>query len=181
MKLTDQIRVKEVPPPPPPPMPEVVAPPPPPPKEPEPAVAINPDPPPPTPPAPPEVAVVKAKACEEQLTSVAAAGQILFTVGSAELESVSFPTLDRLADAAKSCPGMSIEVGGHTSAEGGQDLNQQLSLKRAQSVVGYLVRAGVDGTQLQPVGYGASRPVAPNSSDESMAKNRRIEFVVRPK
>lgn len=178
MKLTDQIRVKEVPPPPPPPMPEVVTPPPPP-KEPEPVVAINPDPPPP--PAPPEVAVVKAKACEEQLTSVAAAGEILFTVGSAELESVSFPTLDQLANAAKSCPGMSIEVGGHTSAEGGQDLNQQLSLKRAQSVVGYLVRAGVGATQLQPVGYGSSRPVAPNSSDESMAKNRRIEFVVRPK
>jgi outer membrane protein OmpA-like peptidoglycan-associated protein len=176
MKLTDQIRVKEAAPPSP-PTPEAVAPPAAP-KEPEPAVAINPIPP---PPAPPEVAMVKAKACEEELTSLAAAGQILFAVGSADLESISFPTLDRLADAAKSCPGMAIEVGGHTSAEGGRDLNQQLSLKRAQSVVGYLVRAGVDATRLQPAGYGASRPVAPNSSDESMARNRRIEFTVRPK
>jgi len=218
IKLTDQIRVKEVPPPSPPPMPEAASPPvraPPPPsappsapREPEPAVAINPEPakpsappappaalpspappaaaPAPAPPAaampaaPPEV-VVKAKACEEQLTSLADAGQIHFRVGSANLDSLSIPTLNRLAEAANSCPDMSIEVSGHTSAEGGQQHNQQLSLRRAQSVVSYLVRAGVEASRLQSAGYGASRPAAPNDSDANMAKNRRIEFTVRPR
>jgi OOP family OmpA-OmpF porin len=39
----------------------------------------------------------------------------------------------------------------------------------------------VESTRLQPVGYGATRPIAPNDTDENMAKNRRIEFTVRPK
>ena len=109
-----------------------------------------------------------------------AKGQILFTVASAELDSLSFPTLDKLADAAKSCPGMLIEVAGFTSAEGGAEYNKQLSLKRAQSVMAYLVNAGVEADQLKSVGYGAERPVAPNDSPENMARNRRIEFTVRP-
>ena len=76
---------------------------------------------------------------------------------------------------------MRIEVSGHASSEGSAELNQQLSVRRAQSVVAYLVKAGVDSTQLQPVGYGATRPVAPNDTGENMAKNRRIEFSVKPK
>jgi outer membrane protein OmpA-like peptidoglycan-associated protein len=76
---------------------------------------------------------------------------------------------------------MHIEVGGHASAEGNAEINQQLSLKRAQSVVAYLVQSGVDPAQLESVGFGASRPIAPNHTNENMARNRRIEFTVRPK
>jgi len=43
-----------------------------------------------------------------------------------------------------------------------------------------LVQAGVDPGRLEPIGFGATRPVAPNDSGENMAKNRRIEFTVRP-
>ena len=75
---------------------------------------------------------------------------------------------------------MHIEVAGHASSEGNAASNRQLSLKRAQSVVAYLVHAGVDAAQLEPVGFGATRPIAPNDSIENMAKNRRIEFTVRP-
>jgi OOP family OmpA-OmpF porin len=153
IKLVDQIRAKEPPPPPPPA------------KEPEPA---------------PEV-VAKAKACEEEMAGHVANGTILFALASAELDSVSFPTLDKLAEAARACPGMTIEVAGHASAEGDAEVNQQLSLKRAESVAAYLARAGVEVSQLHPVGYGAARPVAPNDTSENMAKNRRIEFTVRPK
>ena len=136
------------------------------------------------PPALPPVegpAMVRARACEEQLKSVAAAGHILFRLASAELEGTSFQTLDKLAEAAKSCPGMRIEVGGHASSEGSVELNQQLSLRRARSVVAYLVHAGVDVAQLEPIGHGAAQPVAPNDGSPSMARNRRIEFTVRPK
>jgi OOP family OmpA-OmpF porin len=124
---------------------------------------------------------IKAKACEDQLRGLVQAGQIVFELASAELDPASLPTLDRLAEAAKTCPGMQIEVAGHASSEGSLALNQKLSLERAHSVVAYLVEAGVDATRLQPVGYGASRPVAPNDSNENMAKNRRIEFTVRAK
>jgi OOP family OmpA-OmpF porin len=174
IKLTEQIKVKE--PPPPPPMPpsagsadraqEGV----------EATTASHTQP----APAPPAEAVARAKACEEHLAGVAKSGLIHFHYASAELENASFPTLDQLAAAAKSCPGMHIEVAGHASAEGSPDANQQLSLKRAQSVVTYLVHAGVDPGRLESVGFGATRPVAPNDTSENMAKNRRIEFTVRP-
>jgi OmpA-OmpF porin, OOP family len=124
---------------------------------------------------------LRAKACEDRLTGLVTTGQIAFEYASAELGRASFATLDKLAEAAKACPDMRIEVGGHASLEGSADGNQHLSVRRAQSVVAYLTKAGVDSTQMLPVGYGATRPVAPNDTGENMAKNRRIEFMVRPK
>jgi OOP family OmpA-OmpF porin len=48
-------------------------------------------------------------------------------------------------------------------------------------VVAYLSKAGVDAALLEAIGYGTTRPIAPNDTVENMAKNRRIEFTVRPK
>jgi outer membrane protein OmpA-like peptidoglycan-associated protein len=124
--------------------------------------------------------VAKAKSCEADLASLVSSGRVLFRVASAELDSASSATLDKLAAAAKACPGTRIEIAGHASAEGSSEINQQLSVRRAQSVLAYLMRAGVEAQRLEPVGYGASRPVAPNDTSENMAKNRRIEFAVRP-
>jgi OmpA-OmpF porin, OOP family len=124
---------------------------------------------------------VRAKACEDRLAGLLMTGQIAFEYASAELGRASFATLDKLADAAKACPDVRIEVAGHASVEGSTESNQHLSVRRAQSVVAYLVKAGVESTRLLPVGYGATRPVAPNDTGENMAKNRRIEFTVRPK
>jgi OmpA-OmpF porin, OOP family len=118
--------------------------------------------------------------CADALASALKAGTILFRLGSAELDLSSGPTLDRLARAAQSCPGMRIEVGGHASAEGGEAVNRRLSLRRAQAVVSYLVRAGVDRQRLESAGYGATQPIMPNDTEAHMAKNRRIEFTVRP-
>jgi OmpA-OmpF porin, OOP family len=179
IRFTDQIRIRE-PSPPPSPSPAPTAAPE---KETDSAAAGRPDstPPQPTQAVPEPAMVAKAKSCEDKLAGLARAGQILFRLASAELDHASFPTLDSLAEAAKTCPGMHIEVSGHASAEGDAEHNQQLSLRRAQSVVSYLIRGGVDAAQLEPVGFGATRPIAPNDTSENMAKNRRIEFAVRPK
>lgn len=134
------------------------------------------------PPPPPSPAQVKAaKACEDNLSGLAAAGTILFRYGSAEVSQTSFETLEKLAAAAKDCPGMTIEIGGFASAEGSPFANLRLSESRAQSVLSFLVKAGVDARQLEAKGYGIARPAAPNTTPENMAKNRRIEFSVRPK
>ena len=150
------------------------------------AAAQTPPPPaPPVPPAQPPRVVTsedpRAKPCEDNLVSAATTGKIEFRLGSAELDEGSFATLDRLAQAIKACPGMRIEIGGHASAEGGAAINQHLSVRRARSVIGYMVRAGVDTAKLEPVGYGTTQPIAPNDNSENMARNRRIEFKVRPK
>lgn len=122
-----------------------------------------------------------AKTCQETLSGVAGSGTILFRFASAQLTEASFDTLNKLADSAKACPGMVIEIAGYASSDGDVASNQRLSYNRAKSVLAYLVKAGVEAAQLQAVGHGTARPVAPNDSDANMARNRRIEFAVRPK
>lgn len=125
--------------------------------------------------------VQAAKSCQDTLRTVAAQGTLLFRYGSADLAPGSNDTLDKLAAAAKACPDMLIEVGGHSSIEGEAQANLRLSQNRAQSVVDYLVKTGgVDTRQLEAKGYGVEKPVAPNTTPENLARNRRIEFSVRP-
>lgn len=145
---------------------------------------------PPRPPEPPKVVpepkptpqqVQAAKSCQDTLRTVAAQGTLLFRYGSSDLTPGSTETLDKLAAAAKACPDMLIEVGGHSSIEGEATANMRLSQSRAQSVVDYLVKTGgVDVRQLEAKGYGVEKPVAPNTTPDNLARNRRIEFSVRP-
>jgi len=207
-KLTDQIRVREPKAEPKPPA-EPAAPPapqakqaapstPPPRDEPQPKLTA-PAPLPPTQPQPPQVApppqvlppepapkVAPATparkdflACHDDLSRIAKAGQIVFESGSAKLEPDSFEALNRLAAAAKACPGARIGIEGHADIEGSAEYNQRLSVRRAQAVAAYLIGAGAGMQQVEAVGLGSSRPVAPNDTAESRAKNRRTEIIVR--
>jgi outer membrane protein OmpA-like peptidoglycan-associated protein len=120
-----------------------------------------------------------ARACQEELRNAADEGLIRFKRGRADIDHRSYATLNRLASIAKSCPYFKIEIEGHTDAEGTPKRNQRLSDRRANAVMTFLIRAGVDATQLEPIGYGESRPIVPNNTAENRAKNRRIEFTVR--
>ncbi|WP_295556223.1 OmpA family protein [uncultured Hyphomicrobium sp.] len=117
-------------------------------------------------------------ACEKRLAAAASEGVILFNRASADIDPKSSLTIARLAEIIKTCPGSRVEVEGHTDAEGTDERNQNLSERRARAVVNSLGLAGVDKDRLSSVGYGASRPVAPNDTREGMARNRRIEFKV---
>ena len=127
--------------------------------------------------APPPALVVE---CRTNLGRIAKAGRILFDSDSAALDTSSHDTLNRLATAAKQCPGVRIAIEGHADIEGSNEYNQRLSVRRAEAVVAYLVKAGADARQLEAVGFGSSRPAAPNTTVGSRARNRRIEIVVRP-
>jgi OmpA-OmpF porin, OOP family len=122
----------------------------------------------------------KANECQAQLASIAKAGKIQFRRANAELDPSSFTTLTQLANATNGCPGMVVEIEGHTDSEGLTERNQLLSERRAQSVRTYLISAGVPESRLQAIGYGELRPIAPNDTAESRAINRRIEFTVKP-
>jgi OmpA-OmpF porin, OOP family len=122
----------------------------------------------------------RAGECQAQLATIAKAGKIQFRRASAELDPNSFSTLTQLANATNGCPGMVVEIEGHTDAEGLTERNQALSERRAQSVRAYLISAGVPEARLEAIGYGELRPIAPNDTAESRAINRRIEFTVKP-
>ena len=121
----------------------------------------------------------EADKCQRAMREVARTGVIRFERASAELDRVSHQTLKHLAQAANACPQLNIEIEGHTDAEGTPERNQRLSDRRAKAVSDYLIEAGVDSNRLSPVGYGETRPVAPNDTAENRAKNRRIEFSVK--
>ena len=121
----------------------------------------------------------KAEACQQKLSEAAKSGVIHFEYGKDNLTPSSFPTLDRLASIANRCNDIRLIVEGHTDSIGQRADNEDLSLRRAASVINYLVSAGVPRDKLDAVGFGEEKPVAPNNSDENRAKNRRIEFTVR--
>ncbi len=101
---------------------------------------------------------------------------ILFDFGKWELKPEARETLEKLARIAELRPGP-ITIEGHTDNVGSEGFNRVLSELRAHAVALELARAGVDAKRLKPVGFGESRPVAPNDSEEGRAKNRRVVVV----
>ncbi len=71
-----------------------------------------------------------------------------------------------------------VEIGGHTSSPGSEEYNRALSLERAEAVRAWLVQRGVAAERLTVAGYGRSRPLVEERSEEDAAKNRRVEFRV---
>ncbi len=103
-----------------------------------------------------------------------------FETGKAELKPESFPTLDAVGTVLSQWPQLKIEIAGHTDDVGGAAVNRRLSQARAASVLSYLNAKypAIDGTRFTVKGYGKDRPLVPNTSDETRAMNRRVEFTV---
>lgn len=101
---------------------------------------------------------------------------VLFESGSTTLLPVSFDELDRLAELLTKVDALRVEIGGHTDDVGGDATNLQLSEGRAASVKSYLIEQGIDENRITTTGYGESKPVAPNDTEEGRAKNRRTTF-----
>ena len=143
-------------------------------------VVVAPPPPPPAPvmPAPVVVAPFVTDTCQVQFNALLNE-PILFDTNKDTIRSVSYIVLGRLASVAKTCPTRTVEIGAHTDTDGTPAYNQDLSERRAQAVVEYLVREGVAGTMLKPAGFGETKPIAPNDTAENKQKNRRVEFVVK--
>ena len=100
-----------------------------------------------------------------------------FELDSDALTSTALPILDEVVESLQYYPEVELEVQGHTDITGSLEHNNDLSLRRAQSVKNYLVSKGIDESRLTVAGFGPSRPIAPNNTPEGQAQNRRIEFV----
>ncbi len=101
-----------------------------------------------------------------------------FQAGSGKISPKSYFALDEVAAILKDNPTVTVEIQGHTDSQGGDELNQKLSDRRAEAVKDYLVGKGISGDRLQTKGFGPSVPVADNETKEGRARNRRIEFKV---
>jgi outer membrane protein OmpA-like peptidoglycan-associated protein len=105
---------------------------------------------------------------------------ILFSSASAQLSAEDQLALIGFAGYLKSHPSFKIEIQGHTDNVGTERTNQILSQQRAQSVRNALIELGLDPTRISAKGYGSSKPVGSNQSNEGRSLNRRTAFVILP-
>lgn len=103
---------------------------------------------------------------------------IEFDYDRATIRPESDPRIAEVVDILRRYQSMRLEIRGHTDDRGEEEYNQELSERRARAVADRIVAAGIDRSRLKVSGFGESRPLVPNSSEENRRKNRRTEFVV---
>jgi outer membrane protein OmpA-like peptidoglycan-associated protein/tetratricopeptide (TPR) repeat protein len=103
---------------------------------------------------------------------------IFFETASSELKPDSRTELERVAIFLNANPNVKVEISGHTDNVGDKLYNQKLSEKRAASVLNYLVANGISADRLTSKGYGDTKPVATNDTENGRAQNRRTEMAV---
>ncbi|MEK6615571.1 MAG: OmpA family protein, partial [Bacteroidota bacterium] len=106
---------------------------------------------------------------------------IFFDFDKATLRPESTTELERLTQLLTANPTMKIEIAGHTDSKGADDYNLKLSQSRAQSVVNYLSTHSIAQSRLTAKGYGETKPMATNDTDEGRQLNRRTEFEILSK
>jgi OmpA-OmpF porin, OOP family len=103
---------------------------------------------------------------------------VLFETAKSRLLPASHLELDKLVNLLKKFPLMIIELSGHTDNMGTVEYNLQLSKDRAQSVVDYLIKAGIKKERLYFSGYGSDKPITTNDTEKGRQLNRRVEFKI---
>lgn len=153
--------------------PAAEAPPPPPaaqPSQPPPVVEVTPPPPPP----PPRVEVKEDR--------IDLGETVQFETGSAKLIDQSKSLLDEVAGQLKEHSEIAkVQIEGHTDSKAGKAFNQRLSEQRAASVKAYLVSKGIAANRMTTKGFGETRPVADNNTEDGRFKNRRVDFKILKK
>ena len=103
---------------------------------------------------------------------------IFFDTDKAELLPRSNVELRKLLKLMRDNPNMVIEIAGHTDSMGEFNYNISLSLRRAMAVASFLNSNGISKDRTLYTGYGSTRPVAPNDTDQGRQQNRRVEFLI---
>jgi cytochrome c oxidase subunit 2 len=125
-----------------------------------------------------DTSVEKALSSEKAEEKIIRLNYIYYETGSATLTNLSKYELDNLIAALNKYPNMTIEVAGHTDSEGDDASNMALSQARAKSVTDYLSANKISTIRMRPRGYGETKPVDANDTEEGRAKNRRTEFQI---
>jgi outer membrane protein OmpA-like peptidoglycan-associated protein len=106
--------------------------------------------------------------------------EVLFDFDSAAVKPAFIPSLDRVAGTLREYDQTVIHIIGHTDSVGTDAYNLDLSLRRAESVAGFLAVRGVGDYRLRTEGRGKREPIASNATPEGRQQNRRVEMYIRP-
>ena len=116
------------------------------------------------------------KEAKEVLENIAEV--ILFDSSTSNFKKGTSSTLDEIAKIMKENPKATFLIEGHADITGSDKFNNELSTKRANAVMIYLEKAGIDASRLSSKGFGSTVPVADNKTRSGRAKNRRVEIKV---
>lgn len=135
-----------------------------------------------------EAAIAAAQQMQDELTNLKAEqterglvltlGDVLFDTSEASLKPGAQNTIQRLADFLNEQSDKTLIVEGHTDSRGSEQYNDDLSERRAESVVAALVSAGVPRDRLKATGMGEAYPVATNETSAGRQENRRVEVII---
>ncbi|MCG3269366.1 OmpA family protein [Yoonia sp. I 8.24] len=114
--------------------------------------------------------------CIAQILSVTEDRKITFDPSSADISAAAVPLIDDIADILKKCGDLRIQVAGFTDSQGREEMNQQLSQRRADAVLTALRARRVPVSTFESIGFGEENPIADNETEEGREANRRIEF-----
>jgi OOP family OmpA-OmpF porin len=128
------------------------------------------------PPKPPTPTKAEIEELDRSLAELIEGKVVEFEFNSDALTDIGKALLDEIVIALREFPNVPVEISGHADAQGSAERNLDLSRRRADAVVAYLVSLGEDPDRFVAVGYGDTMPIADNSTAEGRAKNRRIEF-----
>ncbi len=116
--------------------------------------------------------------CVSSINAVLKENKITFAPGSATIDPSASKTLDRIAEILKKCEDVKMEIAGHTDSQGREEMNLNLSQARAEAVLTALMARRILTSGLVARGYGETRPIADNKTEEGREANRRIEFTL---
>ena len=103
---------------------------------------------------------------------------INFKSNSIDLNEDAIDELERIFNFLKKNNSTEILISGHTDDVGSNEYNQRLSDDRAQAIAEYLSNKGISLTRIKTIGYGNSKPIESNKTEEGRNKNRRVEFKI---
>ncbi len=103
---------------------------------------------------------------------------IYFAEGSADIDSMYYPVLNEGLKLLREYPNIKMEIRGHTDNVGSAETNLALSRARAESVMNFFIKMGIEPARLKTSGCGETKPTARNDTEEGRTQNRRIEFYI---
>ncbi|MBC7946848.1 MAG: OmpA family protein [Chitinophagaceae bacterium] len=113
-----------------------------------------------------------------EIGQVVRLNNVFFDFDKWDLRAESHLELNRVVKLLEENPSIEIEMSAHTDSRGSDDYNFKLSDNRARSVMEYILSKGISPTRIRSQGYGETKPVVPNDTDENRQLNRRVEFTI---
>jgi outer membrane protein OmpA-like peptidoglycan-associated protein len=118
------------------------------------------------------------RACGAQINALLRANPVRFANDSFFIDATNNTLLDEIVRILDTCPTADFVIAGHTDSDAGDGYNLVLSQNRVDSVQDALIGRGIASARLETQGFGESRPIATNATEEGQALNRRVEFIL---